>query len=49
MGKYDPKRISNNYLKFNVSKEYSKLSQKLDKTNIKYPRKNGIPLQNPIK
>ena len=33
MGKYDPKRISNNYLKFNVSKEYSKLSQKLDKTN----------------
>ena len=23
--------------------------EKLDKTNIKYPRKNGIPLQNPIK
>lgn len=23
--------------------------EKLEKTNIKYPRKNGIPLQNPIK
>ena len=31
--KYDPKKISNNYLKFNVSQEYSKLSQKLEKAN----------------
>ena len=33
MDKYDPKKISNNYLKFNVSQEYSKLSQKLEKAN----------------
>ena len=31
--KYDPKKISNNYLKFNVSQEYSKLSQKLEKAS----------------
>ena len=33
--KYDPMRISNNFLKFNASKEYSKLSQKLEKINKK--------------
>ena len=33
MDKYDPKKISNNYIKFNVSQEYSKLSQKLEKAS----------------
>ena len=33
--KYDPMRISNNFLKFNASKEYSKLSQKLENINKK--------------
>jgi hypothetical protein len=33
--KYDPMKISNNFLKFNASKEYSKLSQKLENINKK--------------
>ena len=31
--KYDPIKISNNFIKFNAGKEYSKLSQKLEKNN----------------
>ena len=31
--KYDPNKISNNFIKFNAGKEYSKLSQKLEKNN----------------
>ena len=38
--KYDPIKVSNNFLKFNASKEYSKLSQKLDKNNKKEVSKN---------
>ena len=33
--KYDPIKISNNFIQFNASKEYSKLSQKLEKNNNK--------------
>ena len=32
---YDPKKITNNFIKFNASKEYSKLSQKFEKNNNK--------------
>ena len=31
--KYDPIKISNNFIKFNISKEYSKLSNKIEKIN----------------
>ena len=33
--KYEPTKISNNYIKFNASKEYSKLSQQIESNNSK--------------
>ena len=37
--KYDPIKISNNFIKFNAGKEYSKLSQKLEMINKKENKK----------
>ena len=38
--KYEPSKISNNYIKFNANKEYSKLSQKIESNNSKENHKD---------
>ena len=40
--KYNPSKISNNFIRFNASKEYSKLSQKIETKNIKENTKELI-------
>ena len=40
--KYEPTKISNNFIKFNASKEYSKLSQKIESNNSKENNKEII-------